>query len=128
LDNVGGTSEGTVLGIGFALGAARLKVGAEEITAFGVFATEKSGGGGVFGNEGRDFGGVDVWEETMGAEVAGGAGEPDEATSCVENEGGGLGWGSEVEIYGVATVAFGVDLGCGGGGGIEAVFEVVGPG
>lgn len=105
-----------------------MKVGAEEVTAFGVRATYEFGGGGIFGNEGVDFGGVDVWEETVGAGVAGGAGEPDEATSCVENEGGGLGWGSEVEIYGVATVAFRVDLGCGDGGSIFAVFEVVGPG
>lgn len=130
MDDVGGAREGTVLGSWFfALGAARFNVGAKEVAAFGVSATEEFGGGGVFGNEGWDFGGVDVGEVAVGAEVAGGAGEPNEAATCVENEGGGLRWGSEVEIYGVATVGFGVCWGCGYGGGIVvAVFEVVGPG
>ena len=117
------------MGFWFALGAAKLNVGAEDVATFGVSATEEFGGGGVFGNEGWDFGGVDVGEVAVGAEVAGGAGEPNEAATCVENEGGGLRWGSEVEIYGVATVGFGVCWGCGYGGGIVvAVFEVVGPG
>ncbi|KOM58730.1 hypothetical protein LR48_Vigan11g176400 [Vigna angularis] len=53
------------------------------------------------------FDGVNVWEETVGADVAGSVGEPEETTSCVKNEGGGLGWGSKVEIYGVTTIAFG---------------------
>ena len=75
------------MGFWFALGAAKLNVGAEDVATFGVSATEEFGGGGVFGNEGWDFGGVDVGEVAVGAEVAGGAGEPNEAATCVENEG-----------------------------------------
>lgn len=46
----------------------------------------------------------------------GGAWEPDEGASGVENKGEGLWRGSEIEVDGVSSVAFGVDLGFEWGG------------
>jgi len=54
----------------------------------------------------------------------GGAWEPDEGASGVENKGEGLRWGSEIEVDGVTSVAFRVDLGFGWVG--LVIFEVVG--
>lgn len=70
-----------ILRFRIAAAAAGLSVGAEKVTAFGVTAAEELGGGRVSGDEGGDF--ADVGEVAAGAEVAGGAREPDEAASGV---------------------------------------------
>lgn len=54
----------------------------------------------------------------------GGAREPDEGASGVENKGEGLRRGSEIEVDGVSAVSFRVDLGFDWVG--LAIFEVVG--
>lgn len=61
----------------------------------------------MLGEEGRDLGGVYIGEITFGAGVAVGAGEPDEATSCVHDERESLRRSSEAEGDSVAAVAVG---------------------
>lgn len=58
----------------------------------------------------------------------GGAWEPDEGASSVENEREGLWWGSKIEVNGVSTVGFGVNLGFEKRGFGFVVFKVVGSG
>lgn len=54
----------------------------------------------------------------------GGAWEPGEGASSVENEGEGLWWSSELEVDGVSSVAFGVNL-CFEERGVIVVVDVV---
>ena len=55
----------------------------------------------------------------------GGARQSYKDASYVENERGGLGWGSKVQIYGVATTRFRVHWGCGYGWEIVVVVVIV---
>lgn len=94
--------------MGFALLASRLKIGAENPTTFWISATDELGGGRILGDELGKFSGIDVGEGTSGTEITGGAREPDEATSGVQDKREGLRWRAETEMNGVSTEAFGV--------------------
>lgn len=79
-------------------------------------------------NESWEFLRVDVGKVATGAEIARGAGEPDEATASVQKERCGL-WGcAETEGDRVASIAVREDLGFGEGRAGYGALEVAGSG
>lgn len=105
MDEVARARLGAISRVRAAARAPGLEVGPVEPGAFGVQAADEASGGGELGFKSVDFCGVYVGEGAVGAEVFGGAWDPQEAASGVEHEGNGLRRGSKGERNRVSSIA-----------------------
>lgn len=131
MNNISWAGLGTVLCFGVTTPALRFDIGAKNPGTFGILATDKLGRGRQFGDKSGDSGGIYFGERTLGTEIFGSAREPNETTTCIEDQMQSLGWGTEAEWSRVSSIAVGGERGLGdrvgfGFGGFDLMGSVLG--
>lgn len=102
---------GTVLCFGVTTPALRFDIGTKNPGTFGILATDKLRRGGQFGDKSGDSSWIYFGEGTFRTEISGSAREPNEATTCIEDQMQSLLWSTKAEWSGVSSIAMGGERG-----------------